>query len=109
MAAGGKRSGAGRPKGSIDPVTVQRREAADKAVDLGITPLEYMLTVLRDAGLSMAERMDAAKAAAPYIHAKLAAATVTLKNDENTPFAFTVILGSQASTQAGTGVPDTSD
>jgi hypothetical protein len=38
----------------------------------GITPLEYMLAVLRDEERTPAERMEAAKAAAPYVHARLA-------------------------------------
>ncbi|MDR3414640.1 MAG: hypothetical protein P4L83_00505 [Nevskia sp.] len=35
-------------------------------------PLEYMLRVMRDEGQTLAVRMDAAKNAAPYLHAKLA-------------------------------------
>lgn len=35
-------------------------------------PLDYMLTIMRDDTQPIAARMDAAKAAAPYVHAKLA-------------------------------------
>lgn len=35
-------------------------------------PLDYMLDILRNVEASPADRMDAAKAAAPYLHAKLA-------------------------------------
>jgi hypothetical protein len=38
----------------------------------GLTPLDYMLGILRDEQLSLEDRMDAAKAFAPYVHAKLA-------------------------------------
>lgn len=36
-------------------------------------PLDYMLSMLRDEKLEPAARFEAAKAAAPYVHAKLAA------------------------------------
>lgn len=69
MARGGKREGAGRKAGSV---TTRTRETADKAAAEGLTPLEYMLQVLRDAGQSKEDRMWAAEKAAPYVHAKLA-------------------------------------
>ena len=88
---GGKRAGAGRKKGSV---TKKTREVANKLVDDGeITPLEYMMAVLRetpeklkakyDAGelsskefivelQAMQKRKDnAAEKAAPYIHPRL--------------------------------------
>jgi hypothetical protein len=39
----------------------------------GVTPLEYMLTIMRDEAADEAKRLDAAKAAAPYVHPRLAA------------------------------------
>lgn len=36
-----------------------------------LTPLEYLLSVLRDPGRPEKERFEAAKAAAPYVHARL--------------------------------------
>lgn len=39
----------------------------------GISPLEYMLGVLRDVEKPADMRFEAAKAAAPYMHARLAA------------------------------------
>lgn len=68
MARGGKRPGAGRKPGAA---TTRTREIADKAASEGITPLEYLLSVMRDAGVDEAKRIDAAKAAAPYVHPKL--------------------------------------
>jgi hypothetical protein len=38
----------------------------------GITPLDYMLGLLRDESLPPDMRFEAAKAAAPYVHPKLA-------------------------------------
>ena len=69
MARGGKREGAGRPVGAV---TQRSREVADLAAKEGLTPLEYMLDVLRDESADTKDRMWAAEKAAPYIHPKLA-------------------------------------
>ncbi len=66
MAHGGARPGAGRKKSGANRLT---QEAAAKGAD-GLSPLDYMLAVLRNAGNETATRLDAAKAAAPYCHAK---------------------------------------
>lgn len=68
MARGGARPGAGRKPGSV---TTRTREIAEKAADEGITPLEYMLAILRNEAADPAQRFEAAKHAAPYIHPKL--------------------------------------
>lgn len=68
MAHGGARSGAGRKVGHA---TAKTREVADKAAESGITPLEFMLQIMRDEDAERAERLDMAKAAAPYIHPRL--------------------------------------
>jgi hypothetical protein len=52
-------------------VTTKTREIADKAAAEGITPLEYMLSILRDESEEADKRFEAAKHAAPYIHPKL--------------------------------------
>jgi hypothetical protein len=65
---GGARPGAGRKPGSIRKATA---EAQAKAAETGILPLDFMLNHMRDEGAPIAERLDMAKAAAPYIHAKL--------------------------------------
>lgn len=77
---GGARAGAGRKAGSA---TTKTREIADKAASEGVTPLEYMLQVMRseapdfDDARALSDhqqmRFEAAKAAAPYIHPRLAA------------------------------------
>lgn len=48
-------------------------EARKQALEGGTTPLEYMLAQMRDESNPKDLRMDAAKAAAPYVHARLAA------------------------------------
>lgn len=68
MASGGKRPGAGRPKGSRNK---RNQELVDAVKSEGITPLEYLLGVVRDEGEEIPRRIDAAKAAAPYCHARL--------------------------------------
>jgi hypothetical protein len=70
MAHGGARKGAGKPKGAVSKIDKVAREVA---LATGISPLDYMLTQLRDDSLDREARMDAAKAAAPYVHARLAA------------------------------------
>jgi hypothetical protein len=68
---GGKRPGAGRPKGSA---TKKTRAIANAAAAEGITPLEVMLEAMRahhEAG-RLDEAAAVAKDAAPYIHPRLA-------------------------------------
>lgn len=66
---GGKRKGAGRKPGSA---TKRTREVADKSAEDGLTPLEFMLRIMRDETADLAHRLDMAKAAAPYVNPRLA-------------------------------------
>lgn len=70
MPRGGKREGAGRKAGSA---TERTRQIANDAAKEGITPLEYMLSMLRNETETPANRMWAAEKAAPFVHPKLAA------------------------------------
>lgn len=65
---GGQRTGAGRKPGAINRATAAAREMAEAT---GVTPLEFMLQIMRDTEAPRAERLDMAKAAAPYVHARL--------------------------------------
>lgn len=69
---GGKRPGAGRPKGCQ---TKRRREVAQRAVAEGITPIEVMLTAMKEsmADGNMTDAAKYAQMAAPYIHPRLQA------------------------------------
>lgn len=69
MSRGGSRPGAGRPPGAVNRLA---REAVERAAAEGILPLDFMLSILRDDLRPDEERMDAAKAAAPYCHPKRA-------------------------------------
>lgn len=70
MARGGKREGAGRPPGVANKASIERQEEIAAS---GLTPLDYMISVMRNLTLDEAKRLDAAKAAAPYVHPRLAA------------------------------------
>ena len=59
----------GRQKGVANTRT---REIADAAIREGLSPLQYMLAVLRDENADPERRDRMAAAAAPYIHPRLA-------------------------------------
>jgi hypothetical protein len=81
---GGARLGAGRPKGSKNKKT---RELLEMARVSGITPLDVMLYNMRQH--FKAKRFDEASniavMAAPYVHPKLAATSVSLPNNNYRP------------------------
>lgn len=83
---GGRRPGAGRPKGPSQKVARLR-----EAVQSGLTPLEYLLGILRNEKASEAVRMDAAKSAAPYVHPKLANIEATHKGDAANPLVIQAV------------------
>ncbi len=51
---------------------MERGERTTVISTKGVTPLGYMLSVLSDEGADVKRRDDMAKAAAPYIHPRLA-------------------------------------
>lgn len=67
--ASGKKTG-GRQRGTPNRATAAK---AEEVAASGLTPLDYMLTVMRDTKAPADRRDDMAKAAAPYVHPKLAA------------------------------------
>jgi hypothetical protein len=67
MDAKRKKTG-GRRKGTRNKLTALRE--AEIAAS-GLTPLDYMLRVLRDENENMSRRDEMAKAAAPYCHPRL--------------------------------------
>lgn len=79
---GGKRPGAGRKPGSV---TTKTREIAEAAIGEGVTPLEFMLRHMRDESAPIAERLDMAKAAAPYIHPKLSSIEARIGGEDGGP------------------------
>lgn len=83
MAKGGAREGAGRKPGSPNKRTA---ETIAKVEASGLMPLDYMLSVLRDEDAPREDRMEAAKNAAPYVHAKLS--SVQHSGDAENPVAI---------------------
>jgi hypothetical protein len=68
MPRGGKRNGAGRPKGAIALSTRAIIEAAESG---GEMPIAYMLRVMRDENAPSARRDRMARAAARYLHSQV--------------------------------------
>lgn len=66
--AAGKKTG-GRQKGTPNRATAAKAAEIEAS---GLSPLDFMLGVLRDESKGFDARMDAAKAAAPYVHPKRA-------------------------------------
>ena len=80
MSRGGKRMGAGRPKGAV---TKKTQEIAAQALADGVSPLEVMLRAMRDAYAQgeLTTSAGFAKLAAPYCHPRLNAVAHTGKDD----------------------------
>ncbi len=73
MPRGGKRPGAGRRHGSRNKATLIAEAREREIVISGKDPLDYMLEVMRNPDASWRRRDEMAKAAAPYLHPRLAA------------------------------------
>jgi len=70
----GRRKGTPKTGGRKKGVRNRRtRELLERIEASGITPLDYMLQVMRNTKAPLAIRFEAARQAAPYIHPKLAA------------------------------------
>lgn len=64
---GGARPGAGRPKGSLNK---KHADMLASISETGQTPVEYMLSIMRNEQADTRDRAWAAEKAAPYIHAR---------------------------------------
>lgn len=78
--AKGKKTG-GRTKGTPNRVTLAKEAEIAKS---GLTPLDYMLGLLRDPTQSQEVRFSAAKEAAPFVHPKLASIDGNLNHTHST-------------------------
>lgn len=93
--------GGGNRKGvknrTLLPTAAEKIEAIKKQIATaeytGLTPLEFMLNVMRDAKLSVLTRLQAARDAAPYVHARLQ--SITVKGDPSQPLATTELTPEQ--------------
>ena len=70
MASGGRRNGAGRPKGAPN---MRTRAMFEEAAAGGEMPIAYMLHVMRDEEAPDLRRDAMAKAAAAYLYPRIAA------------------------------------
>jgi len=62
----------GRKPGSRNKLTLIEIEAARARVDMNMTPVDYLLSVMRDPTAPVDRRDRAAAAVAPYVHPRLA-------------------------------------
>lgn len=99
--AAGKKTG-GRTAGTPNKATKVREEIIAAS---GLSPLEYMLDVLRNPLSDAAQRMDAAKAAAPYVHPKLSAVEHSGEIDHHVHDDARAVIAGLLSELAGAGTP----
>lgn len=79
MPKGGPRPGAGRPR-KVDAIPAKL--VLTEAMLIGMSPLEYMLSVMRDQSADAARRDRMAQCAAPYVHARAEVAGKKQQADE---------------------------
>lgn len=68
MSRGGSRPGAGRPRGSKNKINQELAQAVERE---GLSPLGFLLDILRNESLDVSERLQAAKIACPYVHPRI--------------------------------------
>jgi hypothetical protein len=82
---GGRRAGSGRKPGAV---TVRNRAVADTSIaDGGLSPLEFLLSIVRNPNEPAQRRLDAAKSAASFCHARLALEPVHSNSEPASPAA----------------------
>jgi len=85
MSRGGWRPGSGRKPGQVNERTKKERAIATKGVQQALkrhrTPLEVILARMNGDGRITDASFQAAIAAAPYIHPRLASSDTTIKSD----------------------------
>ena len=64
----------GRPKGSFNKASKAQIERV--CADGGTSPLEYLASIYQNEAEDIRYRIDAAKAAAPYVHARLSSTEI---------------------------------
>jgi hypothetical protein len=69
MGSRGNPKTGGRKKGTPNRATAAKAAAIAAS---GLTPLDFMLEVMRDPGNNLETRLTAARSAAPFVHPKLA-------------------------------------
>ena len=95
----GERRG-GRQKGTPNRATAAQAAAIAAS---GLTPLDYMLSVLRDETAPRSERMEAAAKAAPYVHPRLAAIEYIIDDADEERFDLAELTDEERDLFATTG------
>ncbi len=72
---GGKRAGAGRPPGARN---IRSEETARQIQESGLTPLQFLMDIVRDEDAPRKDRIECAKSAAPFCHARLSSIDMDL-------------------------------
>jgi hypothetical protein len=103
----------GRQKGVKNKASIERQAAIAAS---GLTPVDFLLGIMRDTEAELGTRIDAGKAVAPYIHPKLANIEMTGKDggplqvklvqfgNDSKPVG-TTRLPNEGLGRSGTGVP----
>ncbi len=79
----------GRPKGARR--LISEAECPELAKRMGITPLEFLMSIVRDPKAKFYQKLDAVKTAAPYMHRKM---PIALEGgDSNRPISVTGLSG----------------
>lgn len=89
---GGARAGAGRPRGSVSSRSV---DVVAKAMAEGISPVEFMLNLMRDEKADAKSRAWAAEKVAPFVHPRPAPMERTVQielPDTSTPAGIDMAL-----------------
>jgi len=89
---GGKRVKAGRPYSGAKTDTIakllRKRAAEDPEGKLTELPLDFLIRVMRDNDQPIGLRVDCAKSAAPYVHAKLQSIDIHSEEDRTLKIEF---------------------
>lgn len=104
MSHGGKREGAGRKAGALQKIKPRKLSAERIAAQLSLapedTPLHFLLAVMQDklvdkdgqrVVVKFKDQFNAAIAAAPYVHAKLA--SIEVKGNSSEPLTLESDIG----------------
>jgi hypothetical protein len=75
----------GRTRGTPNKRSVALAQASETGILAGLTPLAFLLEIIRDPARDLRLRLDAAKAALPYCHQRLVAAEDVNRSELDDP------------------------
>jgi hypothetical protein len=86
---GGRRFGAGRPKGSRNRRTTEMLERVERE---GLTPIDFLLGVMRNSELELRDRVNAAGVVCPFVHPRLSVLRTYIDPDRMTDAELSIAL-----------------